>query len=132
MGSRAHTHPQRMCCLLQFVVRTVFGFRGLPGSSVFVPSTANVLGKAMRNDSLRTFTPEQILTNLALTCGRILIISCKFQKDKYKKAHVLLSLDSQARRTCIFIISILVYILTNRGVFFPSLSPYHCTEFLFF
>lgn len=34
-----------MCCFLEFVVRTVFGFGGLPSSSVFVPSTANVLFK---------------------------------------------------------------------------------------
>ena len=84
-GSKGDTHPQRMRCLLQLVVRTVFGFRGLPGGSVFVPSTANVLLKATRSDSVREtvlHTPHKHCFNL----GRVFIISCKLQKDRNKRA----------------------------------------------
>lgn len=66
-GSRSDTHPQRMRGLLQFVVRAVFRFRGLPSSSVFVPSTANVLLKAMNRDSFKEIilqTPQKYCFNL--------------------------------------------------------------------
>lgn len=82
LGSKKDTHPKRMCCLLQFVVRTVFRFGGLPSSSVFVPSTANVLLKAIKNDSFKKKSSPKPLINIVFTWVRILIISCKLQKDK--------------------------------------------------
>ena len=66
-GSRSDTHPQWMRGLLQFVVRAVFRFRGLPGSSVFVPSTANVLLKATKGESFKEVilqTPRKYCFNL--------------------------------------------------------------------
>lgn len=132
LGSKKDTHPKRMCCLLQFVVRTVFRFGGLPSSSVFVPSTANVLLKAIKNDSFKKKSSPKPLINIVFTWVRILIISCKLQKDKNKRACTFV-LGFWCLEDRYFYASHFCLFLTNSRIsFFPqsfSLSP-HGSHFM--